>query len=101
MEEKDCDDKYDDVSLVIGSRHRGAAIVHGELSGCYDRSVSDRNQLPDLTYEEITAGEGKGEKEGEFGNESNEDTDTSKTHMELDERREECKTWQEEGKEEQ
>lgn len=30
------------------------AIVHGELSGRYDRAVSDRNQLPDLTYEEIS-----------------------------------------------
>lgn len=46
--------------------------MHGELSGCYDRSVSDRNQLPDLTYEEISrkqpARRGE-EKKDEFGNE--------------------------------
>lgn len=41
--------------------------MHGELSGRYDRAVSDRNQLPDLTYEEISNGRG-GEREGEFVN---------------------------------
>lgn len=40
--------------------------MHGELSGCYDRSVSDRNQLPDLTYEEISPWRGKGKGGGEF-----------------------------------
>lgn len=48
--------------------------MHGELFGCYDRSVSDRNQLPDLTYEEISpwrernkGGRGRGEGKGKGG----------------------------------
>lgn len=60
--------------------------MHGELSGCYDRSVSDRNQLPDLTYEEISPWrerEGKEREGASFGDETtDEDCEIEKERIE-------------------